>query len=395
VTKPALPGAANTWWKRRIVALTHKYSVGVAVGVHGKLIYEHDGNRPRVPASNEKLLLTMALFDRLGASYRIATRAESTAPVIGGVLKGDLWLIGGGDPTLSDHQRSYWGNDLDATTLRSLARRVARSGVKRIMGSVMGGNAFFSHDLDAPGWRSFVPYSYVEPLTSVSVNGNNAIRHHPELKAAGVFTNELEKAGVKVDGKEGAGTPPRSPDRVARVRSETLEALVRFTDKNSNNFFAEMFGKLLGARTYGPPGTIKKGARAIEEWAKRNGARVVAYDSSGLSYKNKVSPNTIVSLLGVAENQPWLGALRGDLPSAGEGTLRYRLPGVTVKAKTGTLFYGASALSGWVRSHGRWIEFSILDNKTPKTVEDKIVRTIGDASVGGPPSPRKACSASG
>lgn len=391
VRPPAHSQVADASWKQRIVSAAAKHSVGIAIGIHGTPVFLRDGARPRVPASNEKLLLTMALFDEVGPSFRIPTKAESASKPAGGVVRGDLWLVGGGDPSLTDHQKFYWGSEFHATSLRDLARRIARSGVVRVTGRVMGATSYFAHDLMAPGWHSFVPHSYVEPLTSLSVNGNNAVRRHPERKAADVLTKELEKHGVSVAGPAGSAKPPAGLVPVAAVRSETLQRLVRFMDETSNNFFAEMFGKLLGARTFGPPGTIAKGARAIEQWASRNGERVVANDSSGLSFQDRVSPLAMVRLLGAAGKESWLDSLRSDLPSAGQGTLRYRLPGVKVKAKTGTLFAGASALSGWVRSRGRWVEFSILDNKTPKTVEDKIVRIVSRAHVTLPPGPHRTC----
>lgn len=379
-------------WKTRVVKAMGKHSVGVAVGVRGVPVFVHGGRRPRVPASNEKLLLTMALFDRVGPSYRIPTRAEVLHPPKHGVVRGNLWLVGRGDPTLTDHQRFYWGSGLRATSLASLARKVNAAGIHKITGRVIGATSYFAHDLHAPGWHSFVPHEYVEPLTSLGVNGNNTVKHHAELKAAAVLTKELSKRGVTVGGHPAAQDPPRHLERVATVRSEPVETIVRFMDETSNNQFAEMFGKLLGARTFGAPGTIAKGARAIEQWAAAHGVKVVAHDSSGLSFKDRVSPDAIVHLLGAAEHRPWLNALRRVLPAPGQGTLEYRLPGIKVKAKTGTLFAGASALSGWVWSGGRWVEFSILDSNAPKTMEDKIVTILSRAHIHTPPPPHRSCS---
>lgn len=88
-------------------------------------------------------------------------------------------------------------------------------------------------------------------------------------------------------------------------------------------------------------------------------------------------------MLGIAETEPWGKSLRADLPAPGEGTLGYRLPGIEVRAKTGSLFNGASALSGWVRStkSGRKLTFSILDKDAPTTVEDRLVRILSQAPV--------------
>ncbi len=151
------------------------------------------------------------------------------------------------------------------------------------------------------------------------------------------------------------------------------------TDMNttSSNFYAEMLGKLLGARTFGPPGTIAKGARAIEAFAARQDVELVAHDSSGLSYANRVSAHDVVTLLGHARRQRWGRALLLSLPSPGAGTLDSRLEGVPLHAKTGTLWNGSSALAGWVRlRRGGMAAFAILARGSGKSIEDAIVRRI-------------------
>ena len=106
-----------------------------------------------------------------------------------------------------------------------------------------------------------------------------------------------------------------------------------------------------------------------------------AYDSSGLSYGNRISVVGITRLLAYAAKQPWGGVLRSTLPGAGEGTLEHRLAGVRLRAKTGTLDR-VSALSGWVwlqRSH-TWGEFSILsrgmDKSSAARIEDRIATIV-------------------
>jgi D-alanyl-D-alanine carboxypeptidase/D-alanyl-D-alanine-endopeptidase (penicillin-binding protein 4) len=358
--------------------------MGVAVGLAGEVVYARQGRRPRTPASNQKLLLSFALLDRLGPGHRIATWAE-TRRVHGRTVSGDLWLRSGGDPTLTDHQPGYWGGSR-ATTLAALARRIERSGAQVIEGRVMGANRLFADDLDAPGWQPYVPRRFVQLPSSLALMGNNAGKRDPERAAASALTRELEAVGVSVRGRPGSGRPPRRLERVARVRSAPLSEIVSFMNVTSNNFYAEMLGKLLGAKAFGPPGTIAKGARALASWVRRRGETAIAHDSSGLSYANRISPVTVVRLLGEAGATRWGRAVRAGLPEAGEGTLGYRLPGLEVRAKTGSLFDGTSALSGWVRPSRmeRWVEFSILGRGTPARVEDRIVRIVSRARLRAP-----------
>ncbi|MGH2820365.1 MAG: D-alanyl-D-alanine carboxypeptidase, partial [Actinomycetota bacterium] len=224
----------------------------------------------------------------------------------------------------------------------------------------------------------------------LALNGNYAGRDDPERAAAAALTKELESSGVPVAGAPGSGEPPVELSTVASVRSPPLASIVAYMNRTSSNFYAEMLGKRLGAAELEAPGTIAKGARAIEAWVRVNGEQVVAHDSSGLSYENRVSPEVMVKLLGVAASRSWGRRLRADLPAPGMGTLGYRLSGVPVRAKTGSLFNGASALSGWVRATraDRWLEFSILGRGTPTPIEDRVVRIISRARAGLPPRDR-------
>jgi D-alanyl-D-alanine carboxypeptidase/D-alanyl-D-alanine-endopeptidase (penicillin-binding protein 4) len=357
------------------------HSVGVAVGARGRLLYGHLAGRPRVPASNQKLLLSMALLDVLGPGYRIPTKAAAQR-VNGASVEGDLWVIGAGDPTLSARSPGYWGG-VTAATLEDLAVRIVRSGIKDVQGRIVGARGYFAHDLRAPGWQSYVPGRYVQLPSALAVDGNNSGRPDPERAAAAALTLELRRLGVSVAGKPASGDPPKGLTNLARVRSRPLADIVAHMNRTSNNFFAEMLGKLLGAKLDGPPGTIAGGARAITRWASAHGVRVTANDASGLSYENRISPRGLVRLLEVAEGRPWGNALRRGLPGAGQGTLGSRLDGVEVRAKTGTLFNGASTLSGWVRArNGRhWVAFSILGRGTPKVVEDRIVEIVSGARL--------------
>jgi serine-type D-Ala-D-Ala carboxypeptidase/endopeptidase (penicillin-binding protein 4) len=361
---------------RRIDRVIATHSVGVAVGAQGRLLYGHRAGRPRVPASNQKLLLSMALLDLIGPGHRIPTKAAAQR-VTGATVEGDLWVIGAGDPTLSARSAGYWGG-VNATTLEDLAVRIAHLGITDIHGRVMGERGYFAHDLLAPGWQSYVPGRYVQLPSALAVDGNNSGRPDPERAAASALTHELRRLGVGVAGKPGSGDPPNGLTNLATVRSRPLADIVAQMNRTSNNFFAEMLGKLLGAKAGGPPGTIAGGARAITRWAGAHGVRVTANDASGLSYENRISPRGLVRLLEVAEGRPWGNALRRGLPGPGQGTLGSRLHGLDVRAKTGTLFNGASTLSGWVRArNGRpWIAFSILGRGTPKVVEDRIVEIV-------------------
>jgi D-alanyl-D-alanine carboxypeptidase/D-alanyl-D-alanine-endopeptidase (penicillin-binding protein 4) len=337
----------------------------------------------RRPASNQKLLLSMALLERFGPHHRIQTRARS-APVDGGKVQGNLWISGRGDPTLSSKLPHARAMLVRPTYLGRLAQAIAAAGINEIGGRVMGGTGYFKHDWDAPGWRDYYRAYYVGLPTALTLNGNIARGHyikHPEKRLASALTERLEKLGVGVGGRPGAGAAPANLAPVAHVSSAPLSKLMSHMNVTSSNFFAEVLGKALGAAVRGPQGSIAKGAAVLETYARRAGVRVTAHDSSGLSHADQMSARGLIRLLQDAATRPWSTALRHTLATPGRGTLENRLAGVRVRAKTGTLI-DASSLSGWVwlRRRQAWAEFSIISSDIPKyravEIEDSIVRKL-------------------
>jgi D-alanyl-D-alanine carboxypeptidase/D-alanyl-D-alanine-endopeptidase (penicillin-binding protein 4) len=358
-------------WMRRIDQLVGGIRMSVSVREAGSYLYQRRDGELRVPASNEKLLLSAALLDRLGPQFQMPVRAMARAAQ-DGVIHGNLWIVGRGDPTVS------------RVRLRRLARGVVDAGIRRIRGSVLGSQRYFSRDWWAPGWKRDFPRDEVALPTALTYRGNQVDGRHisdPERRAAVTLTRALRRLGVRVDGKPGSSRSPSGLVEVARVGSPPLIDLLRVMNVYSSNFFAEVLGKRLGVAGYGAPGTISKGAAATGAWAQAHGIRVTARDGSGLSYRNRVTARGLARLLGLAEREPWGLDLRRSLPAPGQGTLRHRLKGVLVRAKTGTL-RRISALSGWVWLEHRqaWAEFSILSSGvsiySAKAIEDKVVRIL-------------------
>jgi serine-type D-Ala-D-Ala carboxypeptidase/endopeptidase (penicillin-binding protein 4) len=357
-------------WMRRIDRLTAGHPIGVAAREAGEFLYQREDGRRRPPASNEKLLLTLALLDALGPDRRLETVAAGNG-IPDGVV-GDLWILGHGDPGMGPARMAV------------LARAIRDAGIRRVTGSVMGSTRYFARDWRAPGWKPHFPRTEVPLPTALVWRGNRAGGRHitdPERRAADGLTKRLEGLGIPVRGRPGMGAPPLELQEIARVESPRLATLLESMDRSSLNFNAEVLGKRLGAERGGPPGSIAKGAAAIEAWASRHGARVRAHDGSGLSYRNRASPRGLVRLLGAGELEPWGPLLLDILPAGGEGTLASRLDGVPVRAKTGTLT-AISALSGyvWLERSGTWAEFSILSRGLSKeravAIENAVVRIL-------------------
>lgn len=354
-------------WMEAIEDAIGNRSVSVAVGEEDVYLYELDAATPRIPASNTKLLLAMAALDAFGPDLQIRTSVASTKIDDSGVAK-DLWILGRGDPKVGK------------PTLDALALELADAGITAVSGRVMGSTGYFRRDWDAPGWND-AARDYVNRPTALTFEGNDVAT--PEKRAAQILTLRLEDLGVDVAGRPGAGPPAQGLDTLVSATSKPLQTLLQKMLRPSDNFAAEVLGKRLGVETAGTPGTIAKGAAATQAFAEDSGAGFSINDGSGLSYANRVTAEGMVRLLWAAEDAPWYEALRRSLPTGGQGTLRDRLQGIPVRAKTGTLT-DVSALSGWVLTDGTgtWVEFSILGSGMTKTaasaIEDEIVTILAD-----------------
>ena len=108
----------------------------------GTVVFSHNAGLALAPASNEKLPLSYAALVRLGPGYRFRTEVFGDGRLVDGTWRGDLYLKGFGDPTLT-----RWD-------LRSLAAQVRRWGIRRVTGRVLGDESWFDTRRDAPGWSA-------------------------------------------------------------------------------------------------------------------------------------------------------------------------------------------------------------------------------------------------
>jgi D-alanyl-D-alanine carboxypeptidase len=367
--------AAPPGWVQDIDDAIGDRSVSVAVAFHGDWLIRRAAWWLRTPASNQKLLLSMALLRRRSLTARIRTQVFAKGATTNGVLHGNLWIVGHGDP------------EVDKATMGALARAIDASGIVKVRGRVMGATSGFLRDWWAPGWRDYFPRDYIPLPTALAFEGNKDGRgvhiRNPERRAARSLRNKLRARGVPVMMKAGAGTPPTGLRHVVTERSTMLQVMLRHMNRHSRNFHAEVLGKWLGRLVSGGAGSIAKGARALERFGDARGVDVVAYDSSGLSYKNRIRPKDLVRLLRFAATRSWGKAFRATLPTGGQGTLEDRLIGVKVRAKTGSLT-DISTLSGWVwlAQEDGWAEFSIMSRGMSKSsavaIEDRIVRILAN-----------------
>jgi hypothetical protein len=125
----------------------------------GEVVFRSNPGLALAPASAEKLAVSFVGLRLLGPGYRFRTEVAGAGELAGRTWRGDLLLVGGGDPTLARA-------DLDA-----LARAVAGWGVRRVTGSVLGDETHFDARRDAPGWKPGFLGLESRPLSALSVAG--------------------------------------------------------------------------------------------------------------------------------------------------------------------------------------------------------------------------------
>lgn len=353
------------------------------------------------PASTAKAITAAYALDRLGPGFRFRTRVVATGPVEGGALRGDLILLGGGDPTL------------DTDALAALARDLARTGVRTVSGR------FLWHDRALPQVTAIDPdqpphVGYNPAISGLNLNYNrvhfewaraqggyrvamdarsDTVR--PEVRTASirvvdrtspVFTYEngggteswtvaraalgergsrwlptrqpgayaaevfrwlAAQSGVRLPDPEPAGTrvegtvlAERQSGDLARVSKDMLAW--------STNLTAEALGLKAGGAGGGtPPPRLADSAGAMNRWlaSRAPGVRPAFVDHSGLSPASRISASDMVAALVALGPDSTMAGLLKDFPLRDQGVPH----AVRVRAKTGTLNF-VSALAGFART---------------------------------------------
>ena len=339
----------------------------------GQTVFARKPDVARVPASVEKLYTTSTSLLKLGPDSTLPTVAVTAAPLdAAGVLRGDLVLKGGGDPTL------------DRARITQLASSLQAGGVDRIAGSVLGDETRFdllrgSYDTGGADGRDLGGV-----LGALTVGRGFSTELKPGLGAAKSLVRELRADGVRVDGATSTGTAPDGARQVAQLLSPAIRDQIAMTNVPSDNYYAETLLKDLGA-SFGAAGTTAAGAAVARAQLAAFGVHPRIVDGSGLSRANRTTPRQVVRLLERMHGQEVGPDFEASLPTAGRtGTLRRRMRGRPAQdnchAKTGTLI-GVSTLAGvGATPSGHTLAFALMMNRAnvgrAHGVQDRMTAAI-------------------
>jgi len=374
------PAAATAGLKQKITAALARQGMGgsgTSVAVYDitakRSLYLLRPDVLRLPASNEKLVTSSAALAGWTSTYRFSTQLFIAAPGPDedGVVRGDVYLRGLGDPTLStaSFQSRHYG--MRTSNVHDFVARLRTLGVTRVTGRVVADDGYFDRSRTVATWRPSMT-AYCGPLSALTLNeglrpGGGYVKD-PSLWAASTLTKQLRAAGIRVGHAPARGIVPNTATLAYTERSAPLSRILAAMNKPSDNYLAEQLLKGLGAG-FGDGGTTVAGADVAKRYLQgiglTGGFRI--RDGSGLSYQDKLTARAVLRILGAMAKRADFPVFWRSLAVAGvDGTLRHRMRGTSaagkVHAKTGTL-NAASSLSGYVTTASRHtLSFSILMN---------------------------------
>jgi D-alanyl-D-alanine carboxypeptidase/D-alanyl-D-alanine-endopeptidase (penicillin-binding protein 4) len=321
----------------------------VAISLDGRLIGERNTGSVVLPASTLKILTAAVALDVLGADFTYRTAVVGPAPA-NGVVTGDVYLVGGGDPLLSGSW--YPTSNLERivvfniTQLETLAQQLAAAGVTTIQGSIIGDGSRYDDEWFAPGWGEGVAGIEAGPYDALLVNdaavfGSEQRANDPNEAGADEFRRMLQEQGITVSGGASTGTAPAGASELGAIESQALPAVLAEMLTNSDNNTAELVLKEIGYAATGQ-GTRQAGIDTViatlAAWGV-DAAGLTMADGSGLSLDNRL---TCTTLLGVLQHWGYESPIGAGLAIGGEtGTLSDVFGDTTVagriRGKTGTL----------------------------------------------------------
>lgn len=336
----SLDDLVKTWLQR---PLLRKSRVGLVVTTtSGKILYQHQADQLYFPASNTKLITLAASLKQLGSNYRFKTKVYGDQAISAqGLLRGNLYIQGSGDPLLRSEE------------LWRIARDLYNMGLRRISGRVFFDDSIFDNQGFGPGWshhKHQQDQPYLAPIGGLSLNFNamgivirpglragqkarittdpsgdyvqriiNQTRtvsdgsfrvkfkilsyrgfreqivvsgtvplraeartywrriHHPGWYTAFALVEMLRQQRIRVNRWPQRRKIPTSALTLYEHQSPSLHSILQYTGKMSSNFATEQLLKTLGVQAEGAPGTWKKGLQVTSKFLQELGISPTQY----------------------------------------------------------------------------------------------------------------------
>ena len=357
--KTAAPARTVEELQQRIDAILNPFpGVVGSISVDGVgAVYDRGADKAVVPASTQKIYSIGAALLRLGAEKRFVTDIRSSKIPSGATLDGDLVIRASGDPSFS------------SAGVAALADAVARSGIRAVSGDLAVDDSHFDSQRTNDGWKTSFTPGEVGSLSAFTVNGNHQSGKaalDPAIANLALVRAALVARGVIVRGGDRRGFLPLGGPVLGSVTSAPLRDLAAYALKKSENTYAELLLKELGASA-GNGSTLGGLEIVRSQFAAFGVSAPIMADGSGLSSLNRTTPRQQVGWLTKLRSSNGAEEFRKSLPIACvDGTLKNRFCNTVgagkIQAKTGTLDY-VTGLTGYgVMPSGRVVVFSFIGN---------------------------------
>lgn len=342
--------------------------------VTGEILSAHNADEAFIPASLAKIPTTLVSLATLGEEHRFTTRLVTNGAVSGGILDGDLQLVGSGDPSLRSRD------------LETLVRQMAAQGIRGITGTL----TFEAGAL--PRTRHIDPVQPANAHYNPAISGLNldynlrtvagsrrtvkepgkwaALRLHRHAARHGIDLPDPVRAAQTLSGQT-----------IASHRSAPVRAILRRMMNRSTNLTAEAMGALSN-RAIGPaPASLGNAAWRTSSWLKSaigdpggagwKGFRLVNH--SGLSTRSRATPRQMAAILRLGYLR--FGTRFTDLHRNNDPA---GYQAFTLRGKMGTMRF-VRGYAGFLTVGGREMIFAIMAN-------DARNRALADADRSSLPS---------
>jgi len=320
----------------------------------GQTLSGNNADTLLAPASIAKLLAAVAIMDTKGLHSTFRTSLLADGPVSGGVLKGDLHLVGSGDPSLN------------RADLAGLGRRLAASGIRRVNGK------FFYHGDALPEVSVIDRGQPSGALYNPGISGLNLDRNehrgtspvkNPAKYTADAMRRAAQAAGVTLPAPtkgQGGGTG----NEVAAHDSAPVSAILTEMFDISRNMTAEVLGAVAAKEIAGKPSSLREAADINARWAQSTigsigGSEWAGFDfpnNSGLTTRARATPRQMAALVRHGYQRHGQDFIRvyEEQSTGSAGGVDY-----AIRAKIGTISY-VRGLGGIITLGGRDMVFAIM-----------------------------------
>ncbi len=325
----------------------------------GRVVSAHDPDTLRIPASTTKLITALAALEILGPDYRFETSLLATGEVHQTALDGDVYIVGGGDPTLSTNDLGGFVDALRAAGITQLTGRflfdesftvatdqinpkqpvaaVYNPGVSalslnhnRVQLRWRGkpGAKNFRARLRSPADGVFLPVSGISTgllpeghptKNSFLLDGSQMdrwllsrqlptrgfkelpVKRAPGRMAASLFRTYCRRRGIQLPIPQAAQAPPNAR-LLYTHKSQPLPKILANVLRHSNNLSAELIGQVTARSLQDRPLSLTDSCTLLTDWYRRHlpetdWTRFVSMNHSGLSSASRHSPRQLAAAI--------------------------------------------------------------------------------------------------